>query len=160
MWDFNLLFISWLTQTTTAAWGCPFRTPFHTLTTSTQILCLWELVHFLHWIDYSHNSAWLLYICLHDSQYTVCVCMCSGWRIRERLHLHPGSFAPHHGRFLEDGVGAKRQDNRHGDSSETQGHSKNGILSMCVCVCVCVCELLMLWGPKSVYSHKNGDLCS
>lgn len=50
--------------------------------------------------------------------------MYSGWTIRKRLHLHPGSFAQHHYWLLEDGVGTKCQDNHYGDTTETQGCSK------------------------------------
>lgn len=97
-------------------------------------------VCFLYYFLYS------VYICLRVA---VNVCRYSGGRIRERLHLHPGPFAEHHGRLLEDGVGAKRQDNHHGDSSEAQGHSEKDTLCVWLCLCWCVVlhaiHLWLLW---------------
>lgn len=56
---------------------------------------------------------------------------CSGRWIGERLHLHPGASAEHPGRLLEDGVGAKRQGDRHGDGSEAQRHGEEGGVVLC-----------------------------
>lgn len=49
-------------------------------------------------------------------------------------------------------MGAKCQDNRHGDSAETQGHSeKRHSHFVCVCLCVALCVYVCLFDVNLSY---------
>lgn len=47
-------------------------------------------------------------------------------------------------------MGAKRQDNHHGDSSETQGLCEKDTLTLCVCVRLRWCVLVECYLPLFV----------